>query len=203
MPINFKIQEAGIWDGLGCASIHVTDMSLANGLTNLFKSKNVSSLVDLGAGMGEYTKFFVNNGINTTCYDGNPKTPELSKSRCGVLDLSKDINIGKFDWVLTLEVGEHLPKQYEEIFINNIVNAANKGIVLSWATEGQGGEGHFNERNNDYIKLKMESFGLINNVQEENLLRSNVHLSYFRKTIMVFEFPENDVEILGQNEAIV
>jgi hypothetical protein len=50
-----------------------------------------------------------------------------------------------------------------------------------------------NERNNDYIKLKMESFCLVN----------NVHFPYFRNTIMVFEFPENDVEILGLDEVIV
>ena len=46
---------------------------------------------------------------------------------------------------MSLEVGEHLPKEFEDIFINNLDNNNNYGIVLSWAIKGQGGYGHYNE----------------------------------------------------------
>ena len=62
---------------------------------------------------------------------------------------------------MSLEVGEHIPKEYEDIFINNLHNNNNKGIILSWAILGQGGFGHVNEQNNDYIKSKMSNLGYI------------------------------------------
>ena len=36
-----------------------------------------------------------------------------------------------FDWVICLEVAEHIPKEYEETFVNNLVKATPNGIVLS------------------------------------------------------------------------
>ena len=45
------------------------------------------------------------------------------------------------------------------------------GIVLSWAIKGQGGHGHFNEQNNDYVKSKICNLGYINDIESENILR--------------------------------
>ena len=68
------------------------------------------------------TKFQENN-INAIGFDGNPNTPELTNNLCKVLDLSIPKQFNKpFDWVMTLEVGEHLPQQFEDIFIQNIHN---------------------------------------------------------------------------------
>ena len=49
-------------------------------------------------------------------------------------------------------MGEHIPKIYEKIFIDNLDNNNTKGIIISWAVKGQGGVGHVNEQNNEYIK---------------------------------------------------
>ena len=94
-----------------------------------------------------------------------------------VLDLSEPIKFDTpFSWVMSLEVGEHLPKKFEDIFINNLHNNNEKGIVLSWAVKGQGGDGHFNEQNNDYIKSKICNLGYINDIETEKNLRRQINL---------------------------
>ena len=87
---------------------------------------------------------------------------------------------------MSLEVEEHLPKEFEDIFINNLDNNNNYGIVLSWAIKGQGGYGHYNEQNNDYIKEKIMKLGYINDIKAENILRKKSTLWWFKNTIMVF-----------------
>jgi hypothetical protein len=88
--------------------------------------------------------------------------------------------------VLCLEVGEHIPKQFEQIFLNNIDKYNAKGVVLSWALKGQGGFGHFNEQNNDYVKRAMAARGYKNDLAAEERLRAAASLSWFKNTIMVF-----------------
>lgn len=182
-----KIHKNGFWQGMECSSKHIYDSSLANSLITFFKNENTKSLVDFGCGMGNYVKTFQLNNINAIGFDGNPNTPELTNNLCQVLDLSIPKKFNEpFDWVLSLEVGEHLPPQFEEIFLYNLHNNNKYGIVLSWALKGQGGDGHFNEQNNDYIKSKICSLGYINDIISENKLRNGSSLPWFKNTIMVF-----------------
>jgi cyclopropane fatty-acyl-phospholipid synthase-like methyltransferase len=182
-----SIHTNGYWQGLEASSQHVYDSSLGLSLTNFFKTENINSLVDFGCGMGNYVKTFQENKINAIGFDGNPNTPELTNNLCKVLDLSvSKIFDEPFDWVMSLEVGEHLPTQFEDIFIGNLHNNNKYGIVLSWAIKGQGGHGHFNEQNNDYIKSKICQLGYVNDIESENKLRRESTLLWFKNTIMVF-----------------
>jgi hypothetical protein len=132
-------------------------------------------------------KTFQENDINAVGFDGNPYTLILTNNLCQVLDLSVPKKFDEsFDWVLSLEVGEHLPQEFEDIFIHNLHNNNKNGIVLSWAIKGQGGHGHFNEQNNDYIKSKICRLGYINDTLAENILRKDSTLFWFKNTIMVF-----------------
>ena len=92
-----------------------------------------------------------------------------------------------FDLVMSLEVGEHLPPpQFEDIFMHNLHNNNKSCIILSLAIKGQGGDGHFNEQNTDYIKSKMCDLGYLNDIKSENKLRKDSSLWWFKNTIMVF-----------------
>lgn len=182
-----SINTHGFWEGLEAESQHVNDLYLAMELIKFFKNENSSSVVDLGCGTGYYVKVLKDNNINADGFDGNPNTPELTNGICNILDLSNPVKFDKpYDWILSLEVGEHLPKQYEDVFINNLHNNNKSGMVLSWAVKGQGGHGHFNEQNNDYIKNKVCSLGYTNDIVAENTLRNKSSLEWFKNTIMVF-----------------
>lgn len=178
-----KINQRGFWEN-STTEGHIYDESLC---VELFNYLNGNTVVDLGCGSGDYSKYFKENGIICDCFDGNPFTPSISNGLCNVLDLSKDIDIGKYDYVLCLEVGEHIPAEYEKTLINNIHKTNNKGIVLSWGVEGQPGNGHINCRNNDYIRFIFYNLGYESNVDAERKLRLASNFIWFHDTIMVFE----------------
>lgn len=159
---------------------HFFDPYLAKELVYLFYDTTV---IDFGCGQGKYVACFNNNNIPTRGYDGNPNTPNWNPD-CQVLDLSEIVSLDPADWVLTLEVGEHIPAEFEANFIDNLKRHNKKGIVLSWAVEGQAGRGHFNCRNNDYIKAKFPEYQ--NDLALEHKLREVATLPWFKNTIMVF-----------------
>jgi len=136
--------------------------------------------------MGQYTRALQSSGLFTSCYDGNPNTQELTEGLCGIIDLSKPINLARHDWVLSLEVGEHIPKEFEDTFISNMDKGNERGIVLSWAVEGQGGRGHVNTRNNSYLRGILENKGYSRDVSTETNLRAAAGYDWFKDTIMVY-----------------
>ena len=181
------INQNGFWEGVEAQTQHIYDAKLSLALLEFFMNEKANTVCDFGCGMGTYVKHFTENNMNASGYDGNPNTPELTNNACKVLDLSTPIKFDTpFSWAMSLEVGEHLPQVFEDIFINNLHNNNDHGIVLSWAIKGQGGCGHFNEQNNDYIKSKVCALGYTNDVGAEEHLRNNSTLPWFKNTVMVF-----------------
>ena len=186
MPNKDKGFFLGEEDGL------IYDDPLGHKLAFFFKKEGSPSVVDLGCGTGHYVKKLRDHEIECDGFDGNPLTPALtrwidSKPACSILDLTTPVVLEKkYDWVLSLEVGEHIPKRYESVFVDNLHNNNKMGIVLSWAVKGQGGNGHYNEQNNDYIKAIFEELEYVNDKKTENWLRANASLWWFKNTIMIF-----------------
>ena len=183
--------KTGIWSGKKADWAHFYDGRLSSALVDFFKTEKASSIVDLGCGTGDYVKNLRKAGLTCVGYDGNPDTPTISGGICKVADLTKSnpgLDQNKYDWVVSLEVGEHLPKEHEKTFLDNIVNHAHKGIVLSWAKKGQGGLGHVNEQNNDYIEAELLKRNWKRDFQAEESLRlsTSPHCFWFRDTIMVY-----------------
>jgi hypothetical protein len=183
---RFEINQTGAWQtdtDIG----HIHDSKLCNSILQLLTNYNIQTIVDFGCGLGDYAKTFAQHNYIVSAFDGNPNTPELTNNIGKVLDLSKSVNLKqKYDCVLSLEVGEHIPKKYEQIFINNICNHANNIIILSWAIEGQGGDGHVNCQNNEYIIKQIESRNFKYNADLSNNLRIGSSLEWFKNTIMIF-----------------
>ena len=142
--------------------------------------------------MGHYVQDMRKSELNCIGFDGNPNTPILSNNTCLVADLTtKNLKLNngkKYDWVLSLEVGEHLPKEHEKTFLDNITNHAKKGIVLSWAKKNQGGLGHINEQDNTYIEAEMTKRGWKRDINAEEGLRikTSPHCMWYSDTVMVY-----------------
>lgn len=180
------IQSNGAWCGADVE--HCCDQKLAISICDFLHNENAKYIADFGCGNGAYTRIFNEYGFDCRGFDGNPETNALTNGLCEVLDLSKVCDLQcKFDWVVSLEVGEHLPKEFENTFISNLVNHARSGIILSWAVPNQGGWGHFNEQPNDYIKQKFSDLGWENDIASEQKLRLNSTLPWFPNTVMVFK----------------
>lgn len=182
----FSINLKGFWES-DSDYAHVYDGLLSGALITYLKDNDIKSVYDFGCGMGDYAKDMINNGIICKAYDGNPFTKELTNGIGEVLDLSIPVQLEKFDCVLSFEVGEHIPAEYETVFINNLVNNTKSKIILSWAVEGQGGTGHVNCRNNDYIINIFKNKNFSYDQQASMYLRNHVsNAPWFRNTIMIF-----------------
>ena len=184
---HITVHEHGYWCGEGVAEGHRFDKKLSEALAQFFISEKAQSVVDLGCGTGEYVKVLLKHNLYSEGYDGSPDIFQISGGVAHVADLSQPVALGReFDWVLSLEVGEHIPKRYEQTFIENIHRHNKKGVVLSWAVKGQSGLGHCNTQNNDYIKSIFARYGYVNDIQAETALRKQSTFSWFKNTIMVF-----------------
>lgn len=195
---SFKIHKHGFWESKDSTG-HLYDHPLSNALMKLFASENAHSIIDFGCGMGYYTKALREAGYECDGYDGNPNTVELSHGFGKVLDLSVPIDLQKkYNWVLSLEVGEHIPQKFENIFLDNLIDHAETGAVISWAIPGQRGDGHVNCRSNKYIIRQMKKRGWKIDKITTNELRKESTLNWFKNTIMVFR-KRNDSKNILQN----
>lgn len=185
------IHERGYWMDRKETDTHEFDASLAKAIV-FWSYEYEGWFIDIGCGNGSYVRYLMDHNIEVVGYDGSPLTPELTGGLCKVMDFSVPQNIGKFRNVLSLEVGEHIPAQYEDIFIDNLCNASYENIILSWAVEGQPGIGHVNCRNNDYIEDKFRARGFEYIFWETANLREAATLPWFKNTIMVFRRMKNE-----------
>lgn len=179
------INERGIWMSKELMKYHEFDRKLCRAIIKIIGNKN--TVLDVGCGDGRYVKMLREAGFMCDGYDGNVFTKEVTGGMCGVMDFSKPVDLGKFDVVLSLEVGEHIPREYEQIFINNLCNLCGGLMIISWAIEDQAGIGHFNCRNNDYIISEIERRKFFYNFKLSNYFKKNSKLIWFKDSIMVFE----------------
>lgn len=179
-----SIHNRGYWLDKAETNTHASDPVLKEALVKVFS--DVKTIIDIGCGNGEYTKHFIQHGFECSGYDGCPITPEITNGVCKVQDFSVPVNLGTFDLVLSLEVGEHVPQQYEQIFIDNLVSHSTKYICISWGVEGQPGIGHVNCRNNDYIIEEMSKRDYEFDLKKSAILRKYSTFPWFENTVMVF-----------------
>jgi len=92
----------------------------------------------------------------------------------------------RYDWVLSTEVLEHIPAEFENIALDNIDRAAGHGIVLSWATIGQPGFYHVNNRSPAYVEQIMLDRGFTADVKCSLSLRKKAKIKHLKKNLMVF-----------------
>ena len=183
-----KINEKGFWETTDQTG-HVHDKNLADALGSYLLITGHKTVVDFGCGLGDYAKAFKALNLDVEAFDGNPNTEALTDGIASVLDLSKPFYLQKkFDAVMSLEVGEHIPAEFEEQFIDNITKHAKKHLIISWAIVGQGGDGHVNCANNDYIIGQIVDRRFKHNAVDSQTIRNAAtNASWFGNTIMVFD----------------
>jgi len=92
----------------------------------------------------------------------------------------------RYDWVLSMEVVEHIPAEFEFIVLDNIDRAAGHGVVLSWAVTGQGGFHHVNNRPLSYVNQTMFYRGFTMDLNSSLVLREQASLPWLKNNLMLF-----------------
>lgn len=192
-PEKVSVSDSGYWTSNSLKG-HVYDNGLGTALLNLLPYLHVRTIADLGCGPGWYVAMLRRNGYDVQGYDGNPAVEEMSSLffedgfYCQNVDLTEELEAEEpFDMVISLEVGEHIPERWESIYIDNLTRNARSYILMSWAVEGQPGDGHVNGRSNEYVINQMKSRGYTINWPVSRYLRKSASLWWFKNTIMLFE----------------
>jgi len=160
------------------------DHKFANAILNVTSG----SVLELGAGLGCYTYYFNRSGSfsRVSGYEGASNVYELTGGFIEHADLTEEHDFGRFNWVVCLEVAEHIPAEFEATFVDNISGPSPDGIILSWALPDQPGSGHVNGKTNEYVISLMQSRGFEYDAQKTIFLRGQAELSWFKETTMVF-----------------
>lgn len=191
-------KETGIWSLDIACKRHKCDLMLSGVIGYLYSPK---TFADVGCGDGRYCKIFKAYGWkNVVGYEGtknisnlgvydNIINVNLTKPFCNYpSSMSSDTGGSSYELVICLEVGEHIPKKYEDVFIDNLCNFVDKELILSWAPPGQySASGHVNLQSKDYVIKKLEKKGFKYNSGKAGFLQEYASFSWFKKNLMVFE----------------
>lgn len=193
--------ETGIWETDFALSNHTEASELAQAISDILPRDQ--PVADFGSGVGYYSRTIQANGFDVLAIDG---TPDLEKagifSPILVKDLSEPLILEERRNVVCLEVGEHIPNEFEAGILDNITRNAKEMVIMSWAIPGQGGTGHVNEQSNHHIIDQMMKRGFRLNRELTDSLRGFTpdHAWWFRDSIMVFDRIKIGLAMLALNE---
>lgn len=160
-------------------------------LSDMVRAEGITSISDFGAGLAQYKAGMLaqtfDHPLTYHAYDGAGNGPEFTKGMMEYVDLTLPLNLPITDWVISFEVGEHIPTTFEGMFVRNLHRHNRKGIILSWAIPGQPGKAHINNHSNDYLIGVFESLGYVHDVSLSNRFRNpDKNYKWFTRSLMVF-----------------
>ena len=176
------LTSTGAWELSTCLGAYNIDVGLASALSALFEQ---GSVLDLGAGCGQYSQYWRRLGHHVTAYDGVRNIAALSNGLVHFADLTSPPSFQQHDWVFYAEVGEHLPEEHEDTLLRSIARSAAKGVVLTWSNAAD----TVNAQTDRHIALRMGGFGFLFQVQETRTLRARAGkhcCGWFQETLLVF-----------------
>eukprot|EP00929_Paragymnodinium_shiwhaense_P010631 TRINITY_DN115437_c0_g1_i1.p1 TRINITY_DN115437_c0_g1~~TRINITY_DN115437_c0_g1_i1.p1 ORF type:complete len:384 (-),score=65.24 TRINITY_DN115437_c0_g1_i1:70-1221(-) len=183
---DFSILENGMWQGTSAHGYHMHDAPFSRSLAAFLHERGARSVGDFGCGLGYYVRDLRAAGFRAGGFDGNPNTPTLSEGRCMQADLAHEFDLGtRWDWVLSLEVAEHIPRRLEAAFLSNLDRHATFGLIISWGN--QAGEGHVNVRSRAEVQALFEARGFWTDEASAAMLREAATLPWLKNCVLVFK----------------
>ena len=130
-------------------------------LASRVPGRHAKSVLDLGAGVGQFghTLLSLHPTARYRGMDGSGNIDALTNGFVKYADLAQPLEAPRADWVVSLEVAEHLPNQREGFYVRNLHAMNCLGLLLSWGMLGQGGLSHINNHPPEYLVETFESLG--------------------------------------------
>jgi len=177
---------------VGCAEevkawcVYRLDSHLVVALVSLL---GTASVTELGAGVGRYARAVTshNKTLSYTAYDGMPGIEKISHGWVRHRDLANaSLTLIPSDFVLTFEMAEHIPRQFQGQLLQSIDRAATRGVIISWGTT-KGGVGHVNPMSVSAVQNLFCKRGFhLHSVPTRQLRQSSTYW-YFKRNILVME----------------
>lgn len=207
-PHVARASSSGAWElnsSMAWPYGHVTDSSFAFALS-LFLAKEqmhakrhgATTLLDIGAGVGEYGAWFhgclaSTKRVDWTGVDGSNGVETLSGAgpagaRVQQVDLcgGADIPVGKHDWAMSLEVGEHLPQSCLATFLRTLDQSNRNGLILSWGHLNQPGIGHISPRASRDVASALRFLGYYEDHNASATLQVASELRWLAQNLRVY-----------------
>lgn len=180
----------GVWTQETADATHQSSKFLASFLAEHLPKE--MPVYDFGCGHGYYLGELEKAGYHCIGVEGY----QLNNFKCKnvlVHDLGKPIDMLIPGTVISLEVGEHLPKSAQETFMRNVTLNCGGILIFSWAEIGQPGLGHINCRDINEVVADVESRGFKYQKDASEAMRPHFeeHVSWFRRTFMLFSKNES------------
>lgn len=141
-------------------------MAYYQSLCEVFDFTIIDSVADLGCNNGRLLEAIHRNhqNIDIVGYDYFEWSKQYAdasiKEHIIIGDLSKPQTFKKqYSFVNCSEVGEHIPKEAEGIFLDNLVKASSDILVLTWSNEYDTVGQHLNPQPKSYIISKLKERG--------------------------------------------
>jgi len=183
-----KPTASGAWVvPTGFRAYHL-DAALAGGIATLLGRGRHTNLtvLDMGAGKGLYVRYLHATGFrNVTGYEGVRNIEDLTSGRIQQREFTKPFApCASFDIVVCLEVAEHIPRDLEPTFLENINCSAYRGLITSWAPPGQSGTGHVNMRTRTDALDRFAALGFVLDDSATQFLQGSATLYWFKKNVL-------------------
>ncbi len=188
-----EISKTGYWNGETAHVHHVHSKELSNWICKFLDNNvhNFELIRDMGCGLGNYLKDLKNYGFYIDNLVGFEADPPKEKVFEHIIkqDLTIPFEIVPKGNVISLEVAEHIPAQFMDVYLDNITSACNNYLIMSWAIRGQDGFGHVNCLDNDEVIPLLEKRGFKylekESMEARNVIQDNAW--WFRNTILIFK----------------
>lgn len=152
-------------------------------LINTFKLRKRDSIVDIGCAVGEYVKWFNDNGFLSKGLEGSKEVKDFVMDNYNIIygiDVRKPLDIfTKFDLCISFEVAEHIEEEFSDEYVSNLKSLSDN-VIISAAPPGQDGHGHINCQPKKYWIEKFNKFDYSRCLETEiifkkSLEQMNVH----------------------------
>ncbi|CAE8584464.1 unnamed protein product [Polarella glacialis] len=143
---------------------------------------------EFGAFGGHYSAWLNETGlVQAFAFDGIEEASKITNGRVQDLQLGSPFDLGRrFDWVVCLEVAEHLPPEFADILLDNIRRHASQGVIMSWATHDFPNPHHPNTLSEEESTKLIESFGFRQDRVLTEKLRAAAEIDWLKQTIAVY-----------------
>ncbi len=187
-----EISKTGFWDGETAHHHHVHSEKLSEWICGFIDEKKIFFVTDFGCGLGNYCNDIESQTSSTSMgVEGNIPKEAVHKyilERDLTTDLTSEFTFS-CDLAISLEVGEHIPKEQMSTYLDNITHHAEQYLITSWAVRGQDGFGHVNCLDNHEILPEFEKRGFVLMEKETKDARSIIEDKcwWFRNTLFVLK----------------
>ena len=149
----------------------------------------LNSLNDFGAGVGQYghSLLTLEPSLRYRGYDGAGDVRRYTDGFVRFVDLSMPLSLPRADYVLSVEVGEHIPPEHEFMYVRNLHAHNCRGIVLSWANLEQIGVAHVNTHSRKYLLNLLASLGYVHNAKVSRALRAASSHGWLKNNLLMFD----------------